>query len=90
MRVLTVGIAAAITMISAAKAQDLSPHYTPHEQTANERLQTFTPPPPPPTTYPNISPATPNSDARLNLTPNTSLGGSLSPPSGNVRTTIGR
>ena len=90
MRVLAVGFTGAIAMISVAQAQDLSPHYTPHEQTANERLQTFRPPPPPPTTYPNISPATPNSDARLNLTPNTSLGGSLSPPSANVRTTIGR
>ena len=28
--------------------KDLTPHYTPHEQTANERLQNFRPPPPPP------------------------------------------
>ena len=27
---------------------DLSPHYTPHEQTDEERLQTFQAPPPPP------------------------------------------
>ena len=87
MRALVIGIVAAITMVSAVKAQDLNPHYTPHEATANERLQNFQTPPPPPPSYPNVSGN--GGDPRLNLTPNTSLGGTITPLTGNVRTTIG-
>lgn len=88
-----IAFVASVLCATSANAQNLNPQYTPHEQTANERLQNFQPPPPPPTTYPNVSGQ--GSDARLNVTPNTSLGGSISREgggtvSGNVRTTVGK
>jgi len=87
MRVLGVvaAVSAAITgsVAFAADKPDLVPRYTPHEQTAEERLQTFTPPGPPPKEYPNFE------DGRLNLDKNNSLGGKLIPEGGvgDVRTT---
>jgi hypothetical protein len=89
----TIAFAISVLCATSAHAQNLNPQYTPHEQTANERLQNFQPPPPASTTYPNISGQ--GSDARLNVTPNTSLGGGISREgggtvSGNVRTTIGK
>lgn len=40
--------AAAVCVAEMAYSQDLTPHYTPHGQSASERLQNFQPPPPPP------------------------------------------
>jgi hypothetical protein len=49
------------------------------------------PPPPPPTSYPNVSGGNTEEGARLHVTPNTSLGGTIVPggATGNVKTTIG-
>lgn len=50
MRILaSLAIAAmAVFATDMARSQDLNSHYTPHEQSAGERLQNFQPPPPPP------------------------------------------
>jgi hypothetical protein len=91
--ILAIAFVASVSLAGSAHAQNLNPQYTPHEQTADERLQNFRTPPPAPTTYPNISGQ--GSDARLNVTPKTSLGGSIGREgggtiSGNVRTTVGK
>ena len=65
---------------------NLFPQYQPRPQTDTERLNTFRPPPPPPPSYPNISGGN-SGDPRLNLNPNVSVGGNVSPNSveGNIR-----
>lgn len=47
--------ATAVCVAGMAHSQNLTPHYTPHEQSANERLQNFQPPaPPPPPPQPRV------------------------------------
>ena len=48
MRTVCLVTASLVLASSYTSAEDLSPDYTPHEPTADERLQNFRPPPPAP------------------------------------------
>ena len=65
---------------------DLRPDssYLSRPQTDEQRLETFVAPPPPPPSYPTINVGE-NGTPRLYITPDVSLGGSLSPLEGNVQ-----
>ena len=81
-------LAMATGMGSAAMAQDvdLTPDFQFTPQTDEQRLETFVPPPQPGTTYPTIQGGD-TGEPRLYITPDTSLGGSISAGGveGNVR-----